>query len=233
MTYIQRPRFRALCVLSMWLCYFFPVCGIAQPTILTVGESGACLYVQDDTESEKVETLRAGQEVTPILQTTGRGTWYLVRTKSGRTGWLRASDVKPIGRDNPPVKTDDPVIRFGPGSTWRASSNRGMVLSGTWTGTINQSTGTASGNWTVRDSANRIALSGTWSAAKSAQELRGSWRARVAARAGEHSGTWSCAMQLPSNAPLADLFEWAVHQTLGGAWQSAGHSGNWSIRAVR
>ena len=229
----QQVRFRLLCTLPMWLFWLLPFCCAAQPTILKVGESGAHLYLRDDTESEIIETLQPGDEATQILQTIGRGTWYLVRTQGGRVGWLRSSDVEPVRRAEPSIKVDETVIRFGPGSTWSASTRAGRSVSGTWTGAIDRSTGTASGSWTVRDGGNRIVLSGTWSAVKSTREWRGSWRALVIGQTGERSGTWSSGVQLPPDVPLVNLLERAVQQAINGTWQSAGQSGGWSIRAVR
>jgi len=75
------------------------------------------------------------------------------------------------------VAAEETVIRFGPSSTWNASTRAGTSLGGTWAGVIDPSTGTASGSWTLRDGAGRVLLRGTWSAAKSAREWRGSWRA--------------------------------------------------------
>ena len=133
----------------------------------------------------------------------------------------------------PSIKSDEPVIRFGPGSTWSASTRAGRTLSGTWTGAIDRSSGTATGTWTVRDGKSQILLSGTWSAVKSARGWRGSWRALVQGQAGERSGNWSSTVQLPPDTSLAGLFELAVQQAVNGTWQSAGQSGEWSIRAVR
>jgi hypothetical protein len=229
----QYARFRLLCMLLMLPFLFLHIRARAQSPILKVGESGAYLYLHDDTESEKIETLQAGEEVIKIIQTIGRGSWYLVRTRGGRVGWLKASDIEPIKRYEQKLKADETRIRFGPASTWRASTRRGRTLSGTWAGEINPSDGTASGTWAVRDGKNRIVLSGTWSAAKSALEWRGSWRALVTGQPGERSGTWNSGVQLPADVPLAKLFEGAMQQIISGAWQSKGQSGTWSIRAAQ
>ncbi len=56
------------------------------------------------------------------------------------------------------IESDEPVIRFGPGSTWSASTRAGRTMNGTWTGAIDRSTGTATGTWTVRDGRARFCL---------------------------------------------------------------------------
>jgi hypothetical protein len=204
-----------------------------QSTILKVCESGACLYLHNDSESEKMETLRAGTELSLIIQTIGQSTWYQVRTPSGRVGWVSAADVEPVKTAGPPAMADEAIYEFGPGSAWSANIRNGGVLSGTWTGTLDRSTGTAMGDWALRDGADRVVLSGSWSAVKSPGEWRGSWRAFVEGQTQEHSGTWVSEVRLGLTLPFASMFEQAMRETITGTWQSAGRSGRWSIRVIR
>jgi hypothetical protein len=145
----------------------------------------------------------------------------------------KKTDTPQPGEAVPSAETDEIVIRFDPRSTWSASTRGGRLLNGTWSAVIDQATGTASGRWTLRDSAGRIVLRGTWSAAKSEREWRGSWRALVIGQTIERSGTWSSSVQLPPDAPLADLLEQAVNRSINGSWQSGNQSGGWAIRALR
>ena len=233
MNCFRRFRFTTLRMLTVWLfCLTFSY-GAAQSETLKVGKSGAPIYAQDNAQSERIETLPAGEEVTQVFQITGRGLWYPIRTQSGRFGWLRASDIEPVKGSEPPGTAGDTLQRFGAASTWIANSRGGRTLSGTWTGVIDSSTGTASGSWTVRDGSNRIILRGTWSAAKSEREWRGSWRAMIAGQTIERSGTWSAGVQIPPKEPLSSLFQLAVAQSLSGTWRSGSLSGGWSIRAVQ
>jgi hypothetical protein len=200
-------QFAVQCMLPIWLLSLLSLWDAVLPTTLNVGVSGAHLYVHTDLESKKIDTLQPGAEVIQVAQT--------------------------IEQAEPSAETDEIVIRFDPRSTWSASTRGGRLLNGTWSGIIDQATGTASGRWTLRDSAGRIVLRGTWSAAKSEREWRGSWRALVIGQTLERSGTWSSSVQLPPVSPLADLLEQAVNRSINGSWQSGNQSGGWAIRALR
>ncbi len=223
-----KPCLFALLLIWFWL----PLCSGAPPIVLEIGKAGAYLYSTNDLEGERVYSLEPGEQVTQIVQTVGRGVWYLVKTRDGRIGWLRSSDVESILRQEPSVRMDGTVIRFGPGSTWSARTRSGSVLSGTWSGVADRSAATARGSWTVRDKTGRIRLRGTWSASKHEHAWQGRWRALVAGETRERSGTWSCNVQLPPDASLAEMLGKALLETISGEWQSGGQSGSWSIRAV-
>lgn len=207
-------------------------CLAEQPTILKVIKPEASLFKYNDPGSEIIGTVHAGDEVTLKIEVLGQTTWYLVETMDGQVGWLRSSDVKPPVQIEPAAREEAAQFQFGPGSTWWASINNGRALGGTWTGTVNVSTSTASGSWAVVNNANRIVLQGTWSALKYGQEWRGSWRASVTGQSREYFGIWDSGLQLNADLPFADLFGQAVNETIKGTWQSAGRSGNWSIRIL-
>jgi hypothetical protein len=220
-------------MLLLCLALFPELHAAEKSTILKVGQSGAYLYLQNDTKSEKIATLPPGTELSLVIQTTGESTWFMVKTQAGQTGWVSAQDVEPIESAKPPAGTDEAVIKFGPSSTWSANIRDGGFLSGTWTGTIDRTAGAAMGSWTLRDGADRIVLSGSWSAVKSSGVWQGSWRASVKGQTSEHSGTWISELRLGPNLPFANLFQYARNQAITGTWQSGGRSGRWSIRVAR
>ncbi|MGE5838732.1 MAG: hypothetical protein ACM34H_02275 [Deltaproteobacteria bacterium] len=156
--------------------------------------------------------------------------------KAGESGadaaWLRSADIREAKQAVPSVTASDSVIRFGPGSTWSATTHTGRILGGTWSCVIDPTTGAASGTWTLRDGENKILLRGTWSVSKTADEWRGTWRGLVDGQTGQQSGTWAASVNLPPDAPLAGMFEQAVRQLVSGTWQSRSQSGTWSIRSV-
>lgn len=221
-----------------------PVCLVwilfsqATAATLRIGEHGAHLYLNKDTTSERIATLQPGEEVIPILQIVGQDAWYRVKTREGRVGWLKASEVARVEEEEEEeeeisVNAEESVVRFASGSTWSARTRTGRLLGGTWTGAIDRAKGTASGSWTLKNPAGRDILRGTWSANRLQREWKGAWRALVVGHEGERSGTWDAAIQIPSNASLAEMFEKAVIQPVSGQWQSADQSGSWSIVAVR
>lgn len=61
--------------------------------------AGAAVHVQQDGQSEIVARLGRDEEATSLGKAAGASEfWYMVRTKSGATGWLRASDVDEVRR---------------------------------------------------------------------------------------------------------------------------------------
>ena len=60
---------------------------------LTVRETGATLYAQQDDHSDEIATLQKGQLLTPLAEAVGQQTWYMVKTSQGLVGWVRAIDV--------------------------------------------------------------------------------------------------------------------------------------------
>ena len=229
------PRFPFHLAGLLPVCLVWILLSQATAATLRIGEHGAHLYLNKDTTSEKIATLQPGEEVIPILQIVGQDAWYRVKTREGRVGWLKASEVARVEEEEEemPMNADEAVVRFASGSTWSARTRTGRLLGGTWTGAIDRAKGTASGSWTLKDAAGRDILRGTWSANKLEHEWKGAWRALVVGHEGERSGTWDAAIPIPSNASLAGMFEKAVSQPVSGQWQSGDQSGSWSIVAVR
>jgi hypothetical protein len=61
--------------------------------VLTVRETGAALYSQQEVESDKIATLQKGAVLTPLAEAVGQQTWYMVKTQDGLFGWVRGTDV--------------------------------------------------------------------------------------------------------------------------------------------
>ena len=64
------------------------------PSVLTVSAATAPIYSRSEDWSDKVGEVSQGEKVTPLVQSTGATSiWYMVKTQSGATGWIRAADV--------------------------------------------------------------------------------------------------------------------------------------------
>ncbi len=65
------------------------------PTQLIVAAKAAPLYIRQDDETEEIEKLSQGETLVPMVQSTTSGIeWYMVKTRLGNVGWIKASDVK-------------------------------------------------------------------------------------------------------------------------------------------
>src|SRR5437667_7048967 len=64
-----------------------------SPAALTVRDADASLYSRQDDYSDKIGSLQKGETLVPLAEAVGQQTWYLVQTKQGLSGWVRASDV--------------------------------------------------------------------------------------------------------------------------------------------
>ena len=61
---------------------------------LVVVSNPAPLYQSQDDEAPKIEELRAGVILVPMIQaTSGAIGWYMVKTPKGITGWVKSTDV--------------------------------------------------------------------------------------------------------------------------------------------
>ena len=87
------PRFPFHLAGLMPVCLVWILLSQATAATLRIGEHGAHLYLNKDAASEKIATLQPGEEVIPILQIVGQDAWYRVKTREGRVGWLKASEV--------------------------------------------------------------------------------------------------------------------------------------------
>ena len=65
------------------------------PGMLRVRADGVVVRGQQDTVSQVMEKLARGEELIPLGKVSGAGEfWYMVKTKSGATGWVRGGDVE-------------------------------------------------------------------------------------------------------------------------------------------
>jgi len=61
---------------------------------LVVAAKEADLYPRQDDESEKIDRLSRGDILIPVLQSNGGNEWFMVKTSSGKVGWVKAADVR-------------------------------------------------------------------------------------------------------------------------------------------
>ena len=200
----------------------------AEPsTALSVGESGANLYAQQDAETAPIAKLERDETLFPLLEAVGAQTWYMVRTKTGQVGWVRGADVVISNQ------AKDAFMEKSGSSTWSARTEGGRILSGTWSIAPSTTQSAASGAWTLSNTAGTTVMRGTWSAEKHSTGWNGVWHATVEGRDGELTGSWSAELPYVRNVAFAEMFEAAVKQSLRGLWTGGSESGSWSIRYVK
>jgi hypothetical protein len=195
------------------------------PPALTVNRSGAFLHAQHDTESDKIARLEKGEALVPVAEAVGLATWYLVRTKQGVTGWVRATDVTVSDQLKEAFRTQHE-------STWTARTSTGRVFEGAWSVDPASAKDKASGTWTLRDGAAKIVMRGAWSAQKFSTGWNGTWRAVVDGRKGEYAGSWTADFSQAREGVFAELFEAAARDAIRGVWSAGGNSGSWTIRVM-
>lgn len=66
----------------------------ALPTRLVVASKSAGLYPRQDGEAEQIDQLAQGESLVPMVQSAGGNDWYMVKTKKGVVGWVKAADVR-------------------------------------------------------------------------------------------------------------------------------------------
>lgn len=213
-------------VLSL-LIFALPAVGYAgeSPAAMTVRESGSYLYARQDTEADKIATLKKGEALTPLLEAVGATTWYMVKTEQGVMGWVRAGDVELSGQLQK-------AFREEPVSTWSARSGTGRTYEGTWTVEPSATPASAAGTWTLRNDMGAVVLRGTWSANKFSTGWNGVWRASSEDKPKEYAGSWSADFPHRRDVQFAELFEAAARQAIRGIWTGGAQSGSWSIRAA-
>ena len=128
------------------------------------------------------------------------------------------------------AQTGSPRAQNG---SWAATSNTGLAVGGTWTGTPEPKTGSVTGTWTLVDAGGKTVAQGGWAATKSPSGWTGGWRAAATGSRAEYSGTWSANAGLRADASFADLFAKALQAVVSGTWRAGGRSGAWSIRAYQ
>ena len=194
---------------------------------LTARESGVILYSGQNTDSLQLTTLQKDEPLTLLAEAVGNETWYMVRTRQGLIGWLRASDAvlsEPIRRG-----FSQELLST---STWSAQSTQGQTYGGTWAVAPQSSANLATGTWTLQGAAGTTVLTGSWSAEKFSTGWNGVWRASSEEFKVEYSGSWSADLPHNADAPFTSLFETAAHNAIRGVWTGGTQSGTWSIRAA-
>lgn len=68
--------------------------GRGLPTRLVVAAKTTGLYPSQDEETEKIEQLSQGDALSPMVQSAGNNSWYMVKTSTGQVGWVKGSDVR-------------------------------------------------------------------------------------------------------------------------------------------
>ena len=67
--------------------------GRALPARLVVSAKTTGLYPRQDEETERIEQLSQGDTLSPMVQSAGNNSWYMVKTSKGLVGWVKGSDV--------------------------------------------------------------------------------------------------------------------------------------------
>ena len=204
--------------------------GLAANTAsgLTARESGVILYSGQNTDSLQLTTLQKDEPLTLLAEAVGNETWYMVRTRQGLIGWLRASDAilsKPVRRG-----FSQELLST---STWSAQSSQGHTYGGTWYVEPQSSANSAAGTWTLEDAGGATISSGRWSAKKFSTGWNGVWRTHGEGSKMEYSGSWSADLPHDVDAPFSELFEAAARSAVRGVWTGGIQAGTWSIRAAK
>jgi hypothetical protein len=202
--------------------------GADSPAALSARESGVGLYPRQDGESDRIGTLEKGETLFPIAESVGSQVWYMVRTKQGLVGWVRASDVIVSGQAKESFKEKE-----SSSSSWSARTSDGRTFNGTWSVAPGSTEKSATGGWTLSDGSGTTVMRGTWAADKHSTGWNGVWRASVEGREREFRGSWSAEFPHVHNAPFATLFEAAAKEAIRGLWTGGSESGIWSIRAAK
>ena len=202
--------------------------GAESPAALTARESGTPLYAQQDLETEPILRLQKGEALTPMAESVGQEIWYMVRTKQGQIGWVRAADVAVSSQVKEAFRE-----KAAASSNWGAVSEDGTAFGGSYTVDPSSTGGVARGFWTLRDPNGGIALRGSWSAQMHSTGWNGTWRAAVEARGGDFAGSWSAELPAARTLRFADMFEMAAKETIKGLWTGANQSGGWSIKTFK
>ena len=196
------------------------------PPTLAARATGVALYAQQDAETDRIATLEEGETLFPMVEAVGRETWYMVRTRRGLVGWVRAADVVASTETREAFREKETT------STWSARSAEGRTFTGTWSVAPDSTPRSAAGGWTLSDGKGTTVLRGSWSADKHETGWNGVWRATTEGK-GEYTGSWSADLPHPRNAPFSELFAAAAKEAIRGLWTGGAASGSWSIRFVK
>jgi hypothetical protein len=229
MPYLNARRF-LIFWLSLGVIAINLVTAAERQPPLAARESGVPVFAQQDDLSDRIGTLEKGEALAPLAEAVGQQTWYMIRTKTGLTGWVRASDVAASNQIKDSFKEKDTDTAS---STWAAVNSDGRTFDGTWSLSATPSTRSASGRWGLRDSNGSVVARGTWTAEMHATGWNGTWRASAEGRQNEYRGSWSVEMEIPRTARFSELFEAAAKDAIHGLWTGGHESGTWSIRVVK
>ena len=163
-----------------------------------------------------------------MAESVGQEIWYMVRTKQGQIGWVRALDVMVSSQ----VKDSFKEKESG-SSNWGAVTEDGKLSAAVTTVDPSSTGGAARGFWTLRDAGGATALRGNWSAQMHRTGWNGTWRAAVEGRQGDFNGSWSAELTTARTARLTDMFEMAAKEAIKGLWTGATQSGSWSIKTFK
>jgi hypothetical protein len=216
---------RLICLLVLGLpCFSYA----AEATrALTVGESGASLYSQQEVDSDKIATLQKGETLIPLAEAVGQQTWYMVRSTGGLVGWVRAADTSGGAQLRETFK------EYSQRSTWSARTTAGRIFEGSWTVAPAASADKASGTWTLGEGLDKTLLRGTWSAQKFSTGWSGTWRATVEGQKREVTGSWTADFPQARETSIGELFSTVARDAIRGIWSADGDSGSWSLRAAK
>jgi hypothetical protein len=194
---------------------------------LMARESGVILYSGQDTDSLQLTSLQKDEPLTLLAEAVGNETWYMVRTRQGLIGWLRASDA--ILSEAVKRSFSQELLST---SRWSAQTSQGPIYGGTWSVEPQSSANAAAGTWTLQDAGGTILFSGRWSAEKFSTGWNGVWRVHSQGSKVEYSGSWSADLAHDADAPFTHLFEAAARTAVRGVWTGGSQSGTWSIRTA-
>ena len=214
-----------ICLLVLSLPSF---CNAGEATAsLTVRETGATLYAQQDDHSDEIATLQKGQLLTPLAEAVGQQTWYMVKTSQGLVGWVRAIDVSAGDQLRQAFKEQSQR------SSWSARNTAGRTFEGSWTVEPASSADKASGTWTLGEGLDKTVLRGTWSAQKFSTGWSGTWRATVEGQKQEFTGSWTADFPQARETSIGELFLTIARDAIRGIWSADNDSGSWAIRTAK
>jgi hypothetical protein len=197
------------------------------PPTLAARATGVALYAQQDAETDRIATLEEGETLFPMVEAVGRETWYMVRTRRGLVGWVRAADVVASTETREAFREKETT------STWSARSADGRTFTGTWSVAPSSTPRSAAGGWTLSDGKGTTVVRGSWSADKHETGWNGVWRATMEGGKGEYNGSWSADFPHLRTSAFAELFAAAAKEAIRGLWTGGAASGSWSIRFVK
>jgi hypothetical protein len=228
----MRARIISLRIALISVLFFVPAStnlfAADSPASLTVRDAGTPLYAQQDLESEPIIRLPKGETLTPMAESVGQEIWYMVRTKQGQIGWVRAADLNVSSQVKEAFKEKEPAS-----SNWGAVTEDGKAFGGSYTVDPSSTGNTARGFWTLRDANGSTVLRGSWSMQMHSTGWNGTWRAAVEGRGGDFTGSWSAELPTSRTVRIADMFEMAAKEAIKGLWTGANQSGSWSIKTFK